>query len=464
MSSASEPNGGSNPNQKRAQTFFQTGNDAAVKANYDYAIQMYQEACKLDPENLIFRQALRGTQRRKFNNEPSKVGRLVGTRTQPIRMRARSAKSKGKEAEALAICEEAFGHNPWDVGTARDAAEAAESMGALALAQWLLESVQAVATDAEFFRHLAHVHEENHAYPKAIAAFERVKKINPNDEDVNRKINALAASATIRRSGMGEALEKGGGAKSGPETQADAELEELKQPKVSPEERWMKEIKDNPTHVGPYLQFAEYLRDRGKLDDAEKVLARGVKAVPDDPSLQLSYAEIQIARLQRAIKSFEQRLREKPDDETTRAKLTQVQTLLADYEVKEARRRVKLNPTDAKLNYELGLKLAKVGHHKDAIAAFQLARSNAALKVQALYQAGLSFEAEGVPSLAERNYQESLKGADPNDNDLVIALHYRLGRVAEVLGNNPGAVEHYNEVASIDYSYLDVAQRLRNLA
>ena len=428
---------------------------------------MYREACKLDPENLIFRQALRGIERRKFNNEPSKVGRLVGTKTQPIRMRARSAKSKGKEAEALAICEEAFAHNPWDVGTARDAAEAAEDLGySCARMQWYVESVQAVATDAEFFRHLAHVHEENHAYPKAIAAFERVKKINPNDEDVNRKINALAASATIKRSGMGEALEKGGGAKSGPETLADAELEEMKQPKVTPEERWMKEIKDNPTHVGPYLSFADFLRGRGKLDDAEKVLGRGLKAVPDDPTLQLNYAEVQIARLQREIKSDREAPRQAkaPTTRRPRPSSRSSRRCSRSYEVEEFRRRVKLNPTDGKLNYELGLRLAKAGQHKDAIAAFQQARSSPVYRVQALHQAGLSFEAEGALKLAERSYQEALKGADPNDVDLVIALHYRLGRVSEILENKPAAIEHYSEVAAHDYAYLDVAKRLRNLS
>ena len=43
------------------------------------------------------------------------------------------------------------------------------------------------------------------------------------------------------------------------------------------------------------------------------------------------------------------------------------------------------------------------------------------------------------------------------------ALHYRLGRVAEALGNNEAAEEHYNEVAAKDYTFLDVAQRLRRL-
>ena len=128
----------SNPRIQKAKTFFQYANDAVLKSNFDYAIQMYKEACKLEPDNLKYRQALRGIARPKFGNDPSKVGRLVGAKTQPLRMSARSAKGKGDFAKALELCEEAFAHNPWDVGAARDAADAAEGYGYKELAQWLL--------------------------------------------------------------------------------------------------------------------------------------------------------------------------------------------------------------------------------------------------------------------------------------------------------------------------------------
>jgi hypothetical protein len=55
----------------KAKTFFVKGNDAALKSNRDYAIQMYKEACKLAPEILIYRQALRGITRAKFNDDPT---------------------------------------------------------------------------------------------------------------------------------------------------------------------------------------------------------------------------------------------------------------------------------------------------------------------------------------------------------------------------------------------------------
>ena len=126
------------PDRQKAKTFFQYGNDATLKSNLDYAIDMYKQACRLAPDNLSYRQALRGVQRRKFNNDPSKVGMLVGARNQPIRMRARSARSKGNFAHALDVCEDAFTHNPWDITAAREASEAAEQLGFLMLAEWYI--------------------------------------------------------------------------------------------------------------------------------------------------------------------------------------------------------------------------------------------------------------------------------------------------------------------------------------
>jgi tetratricopeptide (TPR) repeat protein len=177
----------------------------------------------------------------------------------------------------------------------------------------------------------------------------------------------------------------------------------------------------------------------------------------------MAHSEVQVSRIQRAITSWERKCRERPDDAEAKAKLTQLQNMLTEFEVEEFRRRVKLQPGDQRLHYELGLRLARAGQHRDAIAAFQVARKNEALQVQALHQAGLSFEVENQPKLAERQYQDALKAADASDLDTLNALHYRLGRVAEALGNTQAAEEHYNEVAANDYGYLDVAQRLRGL-
>jgi tetratricopeptide (TPR) repeat protein len=213
------------------------------------------------------------------------------------------------------------------------------------------------------------------------------------------------------------------------------------------------------------VDLADIYRARSDLDKAEKVLAKGLKANPEDAGLKMIYENTQIGRLKRAKEAQSRRVQEQPEDTGAKVRLDELTEMLNKYEIQAHRRRVGLHPEDPKSHYELGLVLAGTGAHDEAIAEFQAARSSSepGLKIQALYQAGLSFEANGAPKLAERNYKEALKVLEDEDKDNFKALHYRLGRVAETLGNNEGAEEHYNEVAALDYSYLDVAQRLRRL-
>lgn len=282
MPSESDP-----PDLQKAATFFQYGTEAAHKSNFDYAIDMYKQACKIVPDNLVYRQALRGIERRKFNNEPGKVGMLVGAKNQPILLRARAARAKSQFRQVLEHCEDAFVNNPWDVGAARLAAEAAEGLGFLVLAEWFVESVETITKDVDFLKYAAGVHERNESWKKAIACWEQVKKLHPNDQDANRQINALMASSTISHAGLDEALDKHAeAAKIGePSESMDAKLERLKTEQLTPEQRMVKEILGDPKAIHAYLDLADLYRHRSDFDKAEKILAKGLKANPDDQAL-----------------------------------------------------------------------------------------------------------------------------------------------------------------------------------
>lgn len=449
---------------QRAQTLFGHGNDAAMKNNLDYAIEMYSQALQLDPGNLLYRQALRGVERRKFGNDASKVGMLAGARLQPTRMRAKSERNKGNWERLLEVCEEGFRINPWDVATTRDAAEAARQLENQALAVWLLESIHPqAARDKDYLRHLAEIYEWSGQFGKAISCFEKVLELNPGDETARRHIRALSASATIARSGLGDAIQRAEQEEAaGPQINVPG-LDDLKRKAETPEERMIRQVEEEPGRVRPYLELAEYYRDHNKLDEAEKVLARARKALPGDELLRSSHAEIQLARLKRALSHFESKVQLDPDDLDSQEKLKAIREKFQAFEQNELRHRLKLQPTDTHLRLQLGQALARGGRHDEAIAEFQQVRSDPNRKVEALHLAGQSFEAKGLPKLAERSYLEALKHLDSEDQKLLLALHYRLGRVAEATGDLTAAEEHYNEVAANDYTYLDVAERLRAL-
>ncbi len=386
----------------------------------------------------------------------------LAARVQPTRLRAKAAKAKGRWNEVLEHCEDAFVHNPWDVTAAQDAADAAAHLNRPELAKWLLESVHAQAgEEAGFLRHLARVYELNENWEQAIACWERVRRVDPNDENALRQIKALSASATITRSGLGAAIQRS--EQKAPEEAFKSDLDDLKRQALSPEDRLRREMEEEPDRVGTYLELVDLLKLNNRLDEAERILAKGLQAVPGDDILHTAHADIQIARLQRAIGVWTKKARDQPDDPPTQAKLDQLKGMLADYEIKEYRRRIEKRPQDMNLHYQLGLRLCKNGRYDEAIAEFQQARAAPALKVSALYQAGLCFESKGLPKLAERNYQEALNLVDTSDQALVNSLHYRLGRAAESHGDLKSAEEHYNEVAANDYTFEDVAHRLENL-
>jgi tetratricopeptide (TPR) repeat protein len=449
----------------RAQELFNRGNDASLKSNHDYAIQMYREACRLVPDNLTYRQALRGITRRKFNNDPAKVSKLVGTRNQPILMKARSEKGKGHWDRVLDICEDAFLNNPWDVGAARDAAEAASHLNFGEVACWLIDSVFPQAeTDKPYLIHAAQIYEAHHQFQKAIACWERVRKLDPYNDQAKRQINALSASATILRSGLQEAVQKSTDEAARSDARS-AQLDELKQPVESLVQRLMREIQEDPTRIGPYLELADHHRAQNKLDEAEKVLAAGRKAMPDDELMRANHTEIQMLRLRNAIAHWVKKAELDPDRPEIQERLRELREKLDLYELNERRHRVKVQPADAAARLEYGTCLARLGKHDEAIAEFQQARGmgNPSQKVDALFHSGKSFEAKGLAKLAERSYLDALKLADADDQALINSLHYRIARVAEAEGNLNLAEEHYNEVAANDYTYLDVAERLRAL-
>lgn len=449
---------------QRAETYFKTASDAFNKGNFPYAVKMLQDALAIDPVELKYRQVLRAAQRGTFKNDPSKVGMLVGAKLQPIRLRVRSARGKGQWMHVLEVCEEAFAINPWDVHAAMDASDAALELSLPALGQWLMESVRPQAEkDVHYWRHMAKVYEANQAYPKAIGCWDRVKQLVPHDEEASRQVNALSASATIARSGLHKAIDRPDG-DGGAETELPEEAEALRGRRaLGPEEVFAKEVAEAPSSPRPYLELAEHYRGQDRLDEARDALAKGLQALPEDPRLRDLYAEVQIARLRKAIDGLRKRLREHPDDAEAKGKIEKLGAKLQDYELSEFRRRVEARPEDVGLRFELGKRLAAAGQHDAAIGEFQAARSSPALKVQALLHAGRSFEANGVLKLAERSYTDAMKSADPGDVETINDLRYRLGRVAEDLGNLPVAEEHYNEVAASNYGYLDVAARLRSL-
>lgn len=457
---------------ERAKKFFVYGHDAVRKGNYDYAIQMYRDACRLEPVNLSFRQSLRAAQRLKYDNDPAKVGRLASAKTHSHKSKARAAKAKDQWIQAFEHLEDAFAINPWDVSACIEASEAAVELKAPLMAKWLMESVlNQGKEDIAFLRQLALVYKANNDFEHAIQCLELIRRVKPNEDIIREIKDTMAeqaigkteASSGVMRSLAAMALGKGEPIPEPKDLPKEAENLRGEAVHRTPEEHLAADIERQPASVGPYLRAAEHYKTKGNLEEAEKMLARGLKAVPGDPLLMKDHADIQLIRIRKLADGWKRRLKANPADVTAKTNHEKLIQLLIDFEVKEWTRRLGLEPGNAEIQLELGKALARANRHDEAIKAFQSARNASQCKVEALRCAGASFEAKGMLKLAERNYQDALKAVDADETELLKAIHYRLGRIAEEQNNVKTAEEHFTEVANMDFDYLDVAARLQNL-
>jgi hypothetical protein len=135
--------------------------------------------------------------------------------------------------------------------------------------------------------------------------------------------------------------------------------------------------------------------------------------------------------------------------------------LKAEVEVNQYR--VRYKPDDHAAWLEMGEKLYRLGEFDESIKALQRGRADQRNKWKAQYYLGLCFWKKKNFALAEKNLKDALPLVPPRDEESKKEVYYHLGRVAEDEGDNTAAIEYYNEVAAIDYGYLDVAERLDKL-
>src|SRR5947209_12109536 len=95
-----------NPEHHRVATAqFERANQVSATGNYDYGIRLLLSCCKLDPANLIFRQALRRTEKTKYTNN-MRGSLLAWLTTSGTRARLKTAKQTRDYVKVLEHAEQ----------------------------------------------------------------------------------------------------------------------------------------------------------------------------------------------------------------------------------------------------------------------------------------------------------------------------------------------------------------------
>lgn len=465
---------------------FERANQVIATGNYDYGIQLLLTCCKLDPANLLYRQALRRTQKAKYNNN-LRGSRWAWLTTPRARARLKVAKRNRDYLKVLEHGEEILCKNPWDLGVQMDMAEAFEALGLLDLAVYTLDQArQKYEKDPTLNRALARLFEKRGNFSQAIFLWGLVREAVPDDVEAAHKAKDLAASETIAR-GQYDRVE----------VAANGELSLPAEPKAKPAassasstqlglpERLTKELtpllaklENQPTDANLYLQIAGLYRRHGQLDRARELLQQGLGPTGSNFQILLEIMDLDLEPFRRDLAQTEERLRHKKAkatnanaaadsddlDEPSFEELERIrQKLKKEINTRELemfRLKADRYPHEPSHRLELGTRLYRADQIDEAIVELQQARKDARLAWRALMMLGLCFRKRNNWRLAQRNLEEALPLVPDTEEMARKEILYQLADGCAEAGDLAKAIDLGHELANLDFSFRDIGRRL----
>ena len=473
-----------NPEHRRvAVSQFEHANQAVATGNYDYGIRLLLMCCKLDPANLIYRQTLRRTEKAKYKNN-LRGGWLAWLTTWPAKARTKTALKTGDYPGVLVYGELVLARNPWDVGAQMDMAEAADELGQLDLAVWLLEQArQKSQTLPALNRALARLYEKRGNFTQAIALWNLVRKARPADKEADRKLKDLAVNETIARGNYegavadAAAVPKPGGdagrradpfqgippgrGRAVPRRRLAADATPAPTDRAGREAAPIRaRLQADPTSASLYLQLAAVYRRNGDLEQARAVLQEGLGPTGNAFELIAELTDLEIEPFRQNLALTEERYKAQPDDEELRRLRIRLRKEVNTRELELHRRKAERFPTEMSHRYEVGVRLLRGGQIDEAIQELQAARGDPRLRWQSLIQLGHCFKARNNWRLAQRNFEEALRLLPASETAKKKEVLFLLAQGCAEAGDLAHAIDLGNELANIDFSYRDIGRLL----
>jgi len=448
---------------------FERANQVLKAGDHDYGLQLLLECCKIDPGNLIYRQALRQAQRSKYQNN-EKGQPLAYIRSLMTRLSLKKSMLRGDFRDALVKAELILMRNPWDLTTHLVMAKAFEELGWPDHALWTLEQIRPMhPRNPKVNKPLARLYERRGNFNQAIALWEIVRQADPDDHDAARKSKDLSASATIAKGKYAEALAEPAASQAQTDTATDQPV--LGRTDVGPlmesEDRHPREvanllerIKQNPKNANGYLQLSGLYRKAEQYDKARSILQQGSLETNNHFEISQEVFDLDIEPFRRDLGVTDERIRLAPTDK----ELVQIRDRLAKEintrELEYYRRRSDRSPTDTTARFEMGLRLMRVGQLDEAIKELQTIRNDPRFHGKALFYLGLCFQTRKNWRLAQRNFEEALQQLGAGDTYLRKEAMYLLAVGYANVGEMERAIDLGCELANMEFNYKDIGNLL----
>jgi len=442
---------------------YRRGNDAMQKQNWDLAVEMFSSCVKFVPDNLLYRQFLRNSTKKKYSDNGKGAGTFGKTRLMGIRSRIKKARTAENWEEASKAIEEGLYINPWDVQLNVELAEVSLQLDRGEIAKFAyMEAIKADPKNKSHLVALAELLRDRSEYDEAIKAWEHVSRLDPQDLTAMRKITELQTEKTTHRGGY-ETAEKTRDVMANRIAASAGKASQSAAPGESQEADLKHAIRKAPDVIENYLKLASYYKNTKKLQESHDILVKAVEVSQNDPSVREQLEDAELLLLKYALEDAKHKANQGGSDED-RKKAAELSIRLRDRRIEVLTARVERYPSNLSLKFELAQLLMQLQKWTQAIPLLQKSSQDPRLKGKAFVALGKCFVYDKKLPLARGQFERAVPDLNvETEPETFKECHYLLARVCEEIGDGPAAESHYGEVLVVDYDYKDARVRLEKL-
>jgi tetratricopeptide (TPR) repeat protein len=456
--------------RRKAQPFFDRGQQVFDTGNYEYAIAMYIEGLSWDPENMAMHHRLREI----ALTRKARGGKPLGIFGPKVNL-PKAAKDDFKRQ--MLNAETILSYDPGNTDHMLQVADAAQKGSYFSVVRWIgPEMFRAILTlalpkqKAQFSQiiKLREVFRNSREFRSASEVCELAARLKPQDLNLLQEARQLATEETIKKG----KYDQGGDFTTGlsnPETQQRYLDEDKDVRDVGILATMIREAeqayKANPTDVALLKKLVTALRKTEQMDNENRAidLLEGKYAETRQYSFRDEVNNIKLLQLSRHERSEREALKTDPDNPELKKQYLQFVREKTEEELRIFTERSGAYPTLMEAKYEMGKRLFTLGRFDETIALFQEVRNDPKFRVDASVNLGRSFLEAGFTDEAVETFAGVIADYQIKGDTRSKEMTYWYSRSLELQGETQLALKNYSQVFQWDAKYRDVQARIKAL-
>jgi tetratricopeptide (TPR) repeat protein len=451
-----------------AQECYKKGTEALSKESWEFAAQMFGQAVMLRPDNVVYRQTLRGAQERKYNNNKKGAGATSFLSMSSAKSKVKKARSQQNWDDLDKAAEDGLAINPWDAQLNADVGEAARQRGYEEVATYgYQKAAENAPENKDYLRSWAEMLETRHLYDDAIKIVERLFRLDSQSGEWRSWIGKLHTNKTIHK-GRFEEAESTRDVKQEPivgyeeSVTGGAAAKEVIGPGDSEEADYQRAIRKDPKNKDNYIRLADLYRRESRLEEALEQMKLAADISGGDPNILERAEDIELEMAQRDLERTRQGVAK--GGEAAKAQYLQLKKDLLERSIRIFQKRIERYPADMRLKFEQAERLMAAKQYPLATKLLQQASGDPRIEGAVKMNLGKCFLAQGQNGLALKQLEQAVATLNRVEQaDAFKDCYYLIARLREAAEDKDGAIDAYTEVISIDYDYKDARERMEKL-